>query len=342
MKGAAMSCMKMRCFLVGLMLSASAGFAQTTAVVTHNANLRSTPSSAQTPIRPLMPNETLTLVTTTPVNGYYHVRTAQNEDGWVYRTFVKVGGTSPPPPPAATCGPGTEVVVHPSCPAVGMHSQNHQLVAYAANSDAGLRNLAKRHVPDPSCTPKPLTLDDARSLQNYIDNTFGDARTTKTKFEPTRSLRNIATFDGKMGEGDLLRLSAYLVVARDEGSESVNCAGNDGTDIHISVAPKSAHPTEYDGIVAEMIPQLPRPTGWDSTTLNRLAGKQVLIIGSLTYDNEHYVNDSAPAKSGQPKRFSLWEVHPITAFYVCPAGDGCDAAQLGQWVTLTDWAKAHP
>lgn len=65
-------------------------------------------------------------------------------------------------------------------------------------------------------------------------------------------------------------------------------------------------------------------------------------VGSLTYDNEHFVNDNpASPKSGQPKRFALWEIHPITAFYVCPAGDGCDP-NAGQWVTLTDWAKAHP
>jgi hypothetical protein len=123
----------------------------------------------------------------------------------------------------------------------------------------------------------------------------------------------------------------------------VNCAGNDGTDIHISLGPKSLHPSEFDGIVAEMIPQLPRPAGWDSITLNRLAGKQVLVVGGLTYDNEHLVNDNpASPKGTQPKRFSLWEIHPITAFYVCPAGDGYDPAQLGQWMTLTAWKTAHP
>jgi hypothetical protein len=223
---------------------------------------------------------------------------------------------------------------------VGTHGQ---AVAYATNSDAGLRNLAKRHVPDSNCTPKPLTLDDVRAMQNYIDNTYADARTTKTAFAPTRSLKDISTFDGTRSEGDLVALSAYLVVAKDEGAESVNCGGADGTDIHINVGPKSVHPTEYDGIVVEMIPQLPRPAGWDSTTLNRLAGKQVLVVGGLTYDNEHYVNDNpASPKSGQPKRFSLWEVHPITAFYVCPAGDGCDPAQPSQWQALTQWATAHP
>jgi hypothetical protein len=266
----------------------------------------------------------------------------QNEDGWVYRTFVKIGGVSTPST-VATCGPGTEIVTHPTCPAVGTHNVNQQTVPYVATTDAGLRNMAKRHVPDPSCAPKPFTLDDARSLQNYIDNTFADAGTTKTKFEPTRTLRDIPTFEGNMGEGDFVRLSAYLVIAKDEGSESVNCGGADGIDIHISLGPKSAHPTQYDGIVAEMIPQLPRPAGWDAITLNRLAGKQVLVVGGLTYDNEHFVNDNAASpKTGQPERFSLWELHPITAFYVCPAGDGCDPAQLTDWVTLTAWKTAHP
>ena len=317
--------------------------AQATATVTHNGNLRPTPSSAQPPIRLLTPPETLTLISSTQVNGYYHVRTAQGEEGWVYRNSVKLGGPPPPPPPT-TCGPGTEALPHPSCPAVGMHKQNGQLVAYAADSDAGLRNLAKRHLPDPTCAPKAFTLDDAHSMQNFIDNTFADARTTKTKFEPSHTaLRNIATFGGPMSEGDLVRLSAYVVKARDEGSESVNCAGNDGTDIHISVGPKTPHPSEYDGIVVEMIPQVARPAGWNTSTLNRLVGKQVLIVGSLSYDNEHFVNDDPThPKGGQPKRFSLWEIHPIIAFHVCPAGDGCDPAQLAQWQTLTDWANAHP
>ena len=325
-----------------ILLWSTIAFAQGTATVTQNGNLRTTPSSAKPPIRLLTPPETLTLINSTQVNGYYHVRTAQGEEGWVFRNSVKLGGPPPPPPPT-TCGPGTEIVPQASCPAVGMHKQNGQLVAYPADSDPGLRNLAKRHVPDPNCTPKAFTLDDARSMQNFIDNTFADARTTKTKFEPTRSLRGIATFGGPMSEGDLVRLSAYLVKARDEGSESMNCAGNDGTDIHISVGPKTPHPSEYDGIVAEMIPQVSRPAGWDAATLNRLAGKQVLLVGGLSYDNEHLVNDDpAHPKSGQPKRLSLWEIHPITASFVCPLGEGCDPAKPTDWQTLTAWAAAHP
>jgi hypothetical protein len=327
--------------IVALLWTASA-FAQPTATVTHDGNLRPTPSTTRPPIRLLTPPEVVTLVTVSTVNGYYHVHTARGEDGWMYRSTLTLG-SGVPPPTLLTCGPGTEVVAHPSCPAVGKHSQNGQLIAYPSNSDPGLRNLAKRHLPAPACTPKTFTLDDALSLQNFINNTYADAHTTKTTFAPTRNLHNIPTFDGVRGEGDLVQLSGYLTVTRDEGAESVNCAGNDGTDIHINIGPKTLSPSEYNGIIAEMIPQLPRPIGWDSTTLNRLTGKQVLLMGGLTYDNEHFVNDNPAApKSGQPKRISLWEIHPITAFFVCPAGDGCDPANNSQWMALTDWAKAHP
>jgi hypothetical protein len=93
-----------------------------------------------------------------------------------------------------------------------------------------------------------------------------------------------------------------------------------------------------------MIPQLPRQAGWDVMTLNRLhtAQAQVLLVGGLTYDNEHFVNsDPQHPKSGQPKRISLWEIHPIIGFYVCATGT-CDPAHTEQWVPLTDWARQHP
>src|SRR5258708_32976965 len=55
--------------------------AETTDVVTRHVNQRATPSSAPPPSGLLVPDETLTLIRTTTVNGYFHVRTAQNEEG---------------------------------------------------------------------------------------------------------------------------------------------------------------------------------------------------------------------------------------------------------------------
>jgi hypothetical protein len=60
------------------------------AVVKRNVNLRRSPSANQPPIRLLIAPEELRLVTLARVNGYYHVVTDANEEGWVYSAFVEV------------------------------------------------------------------------------------------------------------------------------------------------------------------------------------------------------------------------------------------------------------
>jgi hypothetical protein len=69
----------------------------------------------------------------------------------------------------------------------------------------------------------------------------------------------------------------------------------------------------------------------------------VLVVGGLLYDNEHLVNDDpSQPKGGQPKRFSLWEIHPITEFLVCEQAGGCDPVARAQWTALSAWVKKHP
>jgi hypothetical protein len=80
-------------------------------------------------------------------------------------------------------------------------------------------------------------------------------------------------------------------------------------------------------------------------TLRRLHDEklQALLVGGLTYDNEHLVNkDRRNPIGGQPKRMSLWEIHPVTELYVCARADGCDPTIPDQWTSLADWASAHP
>lgn len=85
-----------------------------------------------------------------------------------------------------------------------------------------------------------------------------------------------------------------------------------------------------------MIPQ-ERPDGWTAQKLRRIARERwpVVVRGQLLYDNKHEVNDDPDdVKSGEPKRFSLWEVHPVTEFYVCmTANKRWDAARIRapQW-----------
>src|SRR5690242_17484861 len=98
--------------------------------------------------------------------------------------------------------------------------------------------------------------------------------------------------------------------------------------IHISIT-ETANDTEFKGIVVEMIPQ-DRPDNWTSQNLQTLRGKVLLIEGALLYDNMHFVNaDENNPLAGQPKRFSLWEIHPITSLKVCKKMDvsQCDPDQ---------------
>ena len=335
--------MKRSVLLLALVVVCPFALAAQQATVVHNVNLRSTASTAHPSQRLLRPPESLTLLKPTPTNGYYHVRTLDSLQGWVWgRNIViasAVAAVNPGGPPLPA--PGSYAIDMPSCPAVGEHTVHGALTPYDDSSDAGLRNMAKRHVPV-GATPVTLTIAGFTALQHDVDTRFADAHHTKTTFHPTRdALRGLSFGGDTVSEGRLVQVAAYLNGVRPQGNESVNCAGTDGDDIHLNVGPAGG--TEWDGVVVEMIPQLERPLGWDATTLGEVkqAGLQVLVIGGLTYDNEHLVNDDAAHPNGtQPKRVSLWEIHPITAFYVCASGT-CDPAHLSEWTTLTAWAGSH-
>jgi hypothetical protein len=229
-----------------------------------------------------------------------------------------------------------------SCPPEGkVKDKTGKLVKVKLASDEGLRNAAKRHLPA-GTTPHLLSFADLTALQRDTDLKTGiDSSKHKAPFSPTRLLlQHLQTTDATVSEGDFVSVAAFVLDAQDEEPESVNCAGTDGKDIHISLGP-TAQATEFASIVAEMIPQLPRPKGWDAVTLLRLEGHLVRVEGGLTYDNEHMVNGDAQHPNGQPKRMSLWEVHPITKFFVCNSAT-CDLASDAGWITLTEWATAHP
>lgn len=314
------------------------------ATVVHDVNLRPTPSTAHPPRELLRPPQELTLLEPSPTSGYYDVRAADDQVGWVWGRDIAIervpaAGTNPAGPPLPPAG--SYVADKASCPAVGEHAVHGALAPYADTSDAGLRNMAKRHIPV-GAAPATLTIASFRTLQHDVDTKFADAHHTKTTFHPTRDGLTALPVDGDtLSEGRLVEIAAYLDAVHPQGNESVNCAGTDGDDIHLNVGPKGG--TEWQGVVVEMIPQLQRPAGWDAATLARVehAKLEVLVLGGLTYDNEHLVNDDSTHPNGtQPKRVSLWEIHPVTGFYVCTAGT-CDPAKPSEWTTLSAWAASH-
>ncbi len=65
------------------------------AIVTRSSNLRPDPSTSHRPLRLLKPSERVTLLESGQTNGYYHVRTASSEEGWVRAANIRVVPTAP-------------------------------------------------------------------------------------------------------------------------------------------------------------------------------------------------------------------------------------------------------
>ncbi|HKN47000.1 MAG TPA: hypothetical protein VJ144_03425 [Candidatus Polarisedimenticolia bacterium] len=223
----------------------------------------------------------------------------------------------------------------PPC-AADLKSCPEQGCADAGTSEAYLNQL-KRTWPA-ARSPVILTLEDFQRLQEQADGLVGQGVPLGEK--ERRKLRGLRSRTGRLGEGDLVQVRGYIVgqPAYARGAESVNCrlTGAANSDFRVTLA---AEPdaTEFDGITVVMIPHW-RPVGWTLARLARLSqtGSPVMVLGQLFYDSEHKVNDDPDQEvQGQPKRVSLWEIHPVTDVYVCRAKDrNCDVHDLHAWDRL--------
>jgi hypothetical protein len=144
-----------------------------------------------------------------------------------------------------------------------------------------------------------------------------------------------------LGEGSAVQLVGYVKIARQEGAESVNCGSNVPNepayhDIHISIVLSPAD-QECSGVVVEMTPHH-RPEEWTAALLNQVAsaGLLVRVTGQRMFDSSHTPCQNGTAIKGDPSRISLWEIHPIYRFEVCPQGN----CSTGGWVRLENWTKS--
>lgn len=204
-------------------------------------------------------------------------------------------------------------------------------------SDCPLRGCAKANTPDalsnrlkhnrePQGELTTLDFNDFAALQNQVETLFSGHYAALTKPDRAR-LRNLQTPHGTVNEGDLVSITGFIALKpasskphANTSGESVNCriTGTGNNDFHISITP-TAGESEFEGIVVEMIPQA-RSAEWTTARLRKAQTekRQVRVRGQLFFDNHHRVNDDPQHPAGtQPKRFSLWEVHPITEFEVC-------------------------
>src|SRR5258708_15309381 len=93
-------------FLFVLILSPCA-WAQE-AATNHNVILRRDPSTSSPAIEHLQQGARLTLVETSTTSGFYHVRTEDDQVGWVFARFINLLPTGSPVLAATPPGPGPQ------------------------------------------------------------------------------------------------------------------------------------------------------------------------------------------------------------------------------------------
>ena len=215
----------------------------------------------------------------------------------------------------------------------------------ATAPEDGLQNEAKNNFCADSGAAKKTTLAEITSLQ-------GKAQTQEAAlhFTPGTAPKSRAFLEA-LGEGDQVVFEGFVFAARQECKETVNCElipanVNASHDIHISLLEKprkTAHNSakanqdkeECTGFVAEMIPHH-RPPEWTSCNVNDVAGKglRVRVTGQRFFDGSHLACKNGLPQGSNPKRVSLWEIHPIYSFEVCPHGDCAN----GGWEPLEKFA----
>ena len=209
-----------------------------------------------------------------------------------------------------------------------------------------LMNQLKRTLPKTDVSPVVLLLDDFDALQHAADQRLSKSQKADLSGPERKKLSGIVVPSGAtVGEGAFVEVLAFIVglphhPAANTSGESVNCRlkGEKNNDFHVPIARRWTH-SEFQGVVVEMIPQ-DRPEGWSLDRLHAVAeqGRQVRVRGGLFYDNEHFVNDNPDdPKGSEPKRFSLWEIHPITGFSVCKTPKkACAPDDESLWQKLED------
>lgn len=175
-----------------------------------------------------------------------------------------------------------------------------------SGGDANLNRLKNRWV-------APSSLDIAPSITKPSDLTrlpqLGSGYSTLRDEWPNDS------FTGKISvlERKAVTVQGYLIRARREGPETVNCESRSLHDYHLYVTDRH-DASSAESVIAEMTPRwialYPSWTGggagYETASIDRLRGQEVRITGWLLYDQEHW----DMVDRGQ--RATPWEIHPVT------------------------------
>lgn len=254
-----------------------------------------------------------------------------------------VNPAAPPPPPPEAAGAEAAVFAQacasPHFPSpVATAMDNAPCGIDGKGGKETWQNEAKNNfcAPDP---PIPTTIAQLIALQQAAqaqDIPFGRPAQHPNSTEPGPATDRSPLV--ALGEGQQIVLQGFVKIARQEGGESVNCGKNvpdkpEFHDIHISIV-QNLTDAECDSVVAEMTPHH-RPPAWTAERVNQVAKAKlwVRVTGQRFFDSSHSTCQNGTPIKGDPSRVSLWEIHPIYDFEVCPTTD----CTTGGWIPLEKW-----
>jgi Bacterial SH3 domain len=299
-----------------------------TATVKRNVNLRPSPSTADPAVETLTPSAQVQLLESNPTNGFYHVKAADGQQGWVWARNVSIepapaeGGT--PSSPAVSAAAANEIPSDwekPDAQGSTFHSQEGDCGPSGKGGDS-LTNPRKNRIDIPT-SYHPVTWDAINNL------TFpqGAPRSLDNWTDAQRA--EIAPF-----EGVAVTVEGFLVKVKVETS-SVNAKhGGESTNCHFHLAPDvdwhmplTAHANEGEAvaIIVETTPRIrAEHPKWTVQNLSPWigTGQEVRVSGWLLLDPEHQDMIDSGLRS------TLWEVHPVTKIEVLKAGQWVDLDNL--------------
>jgi hypothetical protein len=298
-------------------------------IIKNRATLRSDPSTQRAPIAILHPAEHLDLIEPTPTAGYYHVRSEEGEEGWVYSRNVEIVTDTPPTPqPTATplTSPGqptADASVASSIPPT-WDKPNPKTTTFDG--------------PDGHCGPTGDGGDSStngRKNRTDVPAVYHAAtwKAVQTMPYPVAGKSLVDWTPEQLAQiepyqGVAVSVVGYLAALKpqDHGSgESTNChfTNSEEVDWHMALVEKANDP-ESTSIVVETTPRVrnlhptwtpPALAPWLNST------SPIRISGWTLLDPEHR------AHLGK-YRSTLWEIHPITKIEVFRDGQWVDLDQL--------------
>jgi hypothetical protein len=218
-------------------------------------------------------------------------------------------------------------------------AQTHKRFDPTAQAKSGGCAASLAACPVSGCGGGDKLLDTKKNQQatpaDYAAMSFDDFRHLEEERPTTWKQGQNRSEVEQLGEGSAVMLAGYLFGAHSGSVETVNCklSGEANNDYHINIVENDGDP-QTASVVVEMTPKMrPGNHGWDLKTLRAIPaapGKQhafVRVSGYLLFDSEHVTRSGG-------ERMTIREIHPVTKFEVCAAGN-CAVDNDAGWQDIT-------